>query len=269
MPVPRVAEVPEVRREGQWLLLDLRGGMVDVPPEVYLRQFRDTPANDLDALAELCRLGLVRSLNTAHPYGDLPISQGEQWERALAELAAVLWPGQECWHGDERERDEVWRRHAGAFPVHVAEVAYRVRAMQRATDHVLAWQLGEPVERAWRDCADESEAWRNFTSVTGAALRDFHVRVYVEAGRHPAEEFNIGDVYTTLYSAATLQLVNDISSEETFRRCANETCGRPFVRQLGRADYGHYRSEGVRFCSKWCARAQVQREYRRRKRNGG
>jgi hypothetical protein len=140
-----------------------------------------------------------------------------------------------------------------------------VRLVQRSVEHLLAWRSGEPVEKAWRDCTNAWDAWRQFTTVTGAALKDFHVRVYVETGHQPSEEYNIGDVYTTLYSVAMLQLVNDLSADETFRTCANETCRRTFIRQLGRSRY-YSRSEGVRYCTRTCANQQTQRDYYRRKR---
>jgi predicted RNA-binding Zn ribbon-like protein len=94
----------------------------------------------------------------------------------------------------------------------------------------------------------------------GFGTTGLHVRVYVETSR-----FNIGEVDTTLYSAAMLQLVNDLTTDETFRTCANETCQRTFIRQLGRSRY-YNRSEGVRYCSRTCANQQTQREYYRRKR---
>jgi hypothetical protein len=107
-----------------------------------------------------------------------------------------------------------------------------------------------------------------FTDVTGAALRNFHVRVSVDTRHEPAEDWNIGDVFTTLYSVAMLQLVNDLAENLIYRKCANEVCRRPFVRQRGRAKYGGNRMRGVMYCSNTCARAQYQREKRRRDRAG-
>jgi len=263
VPIPRVSGIREVRRDGQWLLLVLHGERVEVPPEVYLRQFRDTPAGDLDALADLCKLGPIRTLNTAQPYADLPLSTDEQWHDLLRQASFG-------WHGDERKRHEVWGRHHGAtFPVHAAEVALRVRLLQATTTHLLAYLAGEPVTQAWPDCDDDLDAWNRFTEVTDAALRDFHVHVRVDIEtRRPSgrPELRAGEVYTTLYGVAMLQLVNDLAAGEPVRVCANQTCQRPFMRQLGRSSSGGHRKRGTLYCSNTCARAQSQREKRRRDR---
>jgi hypothetical protein len=256
-----------VQRDGMWFLLGLGGDLVDVPQEVYLREFRDTPAADLDALQQLCSLGKIRPLGSHDEhYGDLPIIDRGVWNEVLRDTSSGLF-GQPWHDGDGSEREAVWRRNPRFFPVHAAEVALRVRAVQRATDHVLAYRAGEPVAPVWRNCTDEVSAWRQFTDITGAALRDFRVRVEVDTGRRPAEEFTIGAVYPTLYSVAVLQLVNDLAEGLPVIHCANETCRRPFVRQRGRAKYRDNRTRGVMYCSNTCARAQYQREKRRRDRN--
>jgi len=269
VPVPRVPVVRDVQRDGPWLLLVCPPGYeyVEVPPEVYLRQFRDTPVDDLDALAELCKLGeMTRSFR---PYADLEPKDDEQWRTMIARFSFKTGF---YWSGDEEERDEVWRRHfdaaLGFRPVHAAEVALRVRLMRRATDHSLAYLAGDPLAPAWPDCKDDLNAWNRFVTVTGAALRDFQVRVDVEVvGQSPrADDLQVGEVETTSYSAGMLQLVNDLAANETVRHCANEACGRPYVRQLGRSTYGGYRREGTRYCTNNCARAQYQREKRRRDR---
>lgn len=68
------------------------------------------------------------------------------------------------------------------------------------------------------------------------------------------------------YYICCLELFNHIAEEATYRTCANEPCGRLFVRQYGGAEQGQHRTSGVKFCTPGCARAQAQREYRRRKR---
>lgn len=71
-------------------------------------------------------------------------------------------------------------------------------------------------------------------------------------------EDDAGDV--SLYSLCCLELHNHVVARATYRRCANETCGRIFVPSDGG------RRRGVLYCSRACARAQAQREFRRRRR---
>jgi hypothetical protein len=70
-----------------------------------------------------------------------------------------------------------------------------------------------------------------------------------------------------LVSVCALELFNHIAETATYRPCANETCGRLFVRQEGRAQAGQHRKKRVAFCSQRCLRQQKQREYRRREKD--
>ncbi|MEE8600288.1 hypothetical protein [Euzebya tangerina] len=63
------------------------------------------------------------------------------------------------------------------------------------------------------------------------------------------------------------QLLRFASHGTPARRCQNETCGRFFGHQQGRAEKGHNRSVGVKYCTPRCARAQASREWRRRQRD--
>lgn len=72
----------------------------------------------------------------------------------------------------------------------------------------------------------------------------------------------------TVYTVCALQIVNDLHEGATTQVCQNESCGRTFTKQRGRGSYGVHRTKGVMYCSKECAKAQAQRELRRRRRKG-
>jgi hypothetical protein len=74
-----------------------------------------------------------------------------------------------------------------------------------------------------------------------------------------------------LFDALNLQLFNDIAAGSEYRRCRNETCRRWFtVVPKGQLPPGGFDGAmrvwaEAMYCSNLCARAQAQREYRRRK----
>jgi hypothetical protein len=141
--------------------------------------------------------------------------------------------------------------------------------VRACTEHVLAYRDGRPLREVW-DCEDDRDAWLRFTNMTDPALRDFHIRVTIPSDR--SELFDAALGRATLYSVAMLQMINDLAEEVPYLTCANETCHRLFARQRGRTEYGGHRMQGVLYCSNTCARAQYQREKRRRDRvarNGG
>jgi hypothetical protein len=105
-----------------------------------------------------------------------------------------------------------------------------------------------------------SQSWLWFDSLLNAALLPYHAHVQF----YPGGTLTGAQPMPTLYQACALQLYNYISEAVPFAICANERCGKLFTRQRGRARYGHNRSTGVRFCSHSCAKAQGERERRRR-----
>lgn len=101
------------------------------------------------------------------------------------------------------------------------------------------------------------EAFTFLVDVINGALRDVSARLLTEA------DFRVGG---NVFVATVAQMFNHIAEDATYKVCANETCQRTFVHQVdGTSMYGQYRGSGVRYCSNRCAKAQAQREYRRRR----
>ncbi len=91
-----------------------------------------------------------------------------------------------------------------------------------------------------------------------------HLRTFRDVREQPIAPWgNRLDVW----EVCCLELFNHIVEGARYRTCANEPCSRLFVRQEGRALHGQHRTRGVKYCSSECARAQAQRDYRRRKRD--
>jgi hypothetical protein len=117
------------------------------------------------------------------------------------------------------------------------------------------WESPSPAPQSGDDARDRLAIGLN------VALKPFQVHVVIEpGGSEPGTDF------APLISVVCLQLANDIIEKARYTRCRNEQCGRLFSRQRGRAKAGQYRTVGVDFCSRSCALAQSQRDWRRRKR---
>lgn len=257
-PVPRpVVDVPDtVLRAGEWLVFqstDWRGTYRELPAEIYLRDAKDLDVSDLDAIASFVRQH-GRIAPSVDLDRDLPGGSGVEIMRQAARAGRRY----------ERTVDDV---RGGALRVHVDEVVYRLRVLRVLTDHALAYVRGDYEHEAWPDHAEwpagldrDAMAWQHFTNYANAALREFHVRVWADAGD---PDFNIGAPRPAVYEAAVLQLVNDLIEEVDYRPCAH--CGRIFARQVGRSTQ-RSRRQGVMYCSPECGRAAAVKAYRERKR---
>lgn len=155
------------------------------------------------------------------------------------------------------------------------------------SDLVTAWRwISEDLDPpSWRcpiwtdppngedDGPPESKEDAAFFLATGLdlALSPFRPRVFIpaEPGKRPrfAPKQPFSEEIPAFFLCC-LELFNHIAEQANYKHCRNETCGRLFVKQLGRSTHGQHRKRGVKYCSAECAKAQAQREYRRRRARG-
>lgn len=151
---------------------------------------------------------------------------------------------------------------------------WTLRYLRILVRHWIAAVEDADISAAWAaeglKIGNEQATWHGWSNLLSSFLTPFHVRVQVVV---PGAE-QPPPPWVTLDQALALQLSNAISEDLPLRRCANETCGRAYVRQQGRARYAAdnrslHHTTGTRYCSHNCAKAQSERERRRRRAEDG
>lgn len=223
---------------GEWLSYDPPTDLRDMPPELHLRGLLDLPLDDAEAV--------VGFLDT---YG------------VIGRPEPSLLP----WTADVPDSPLSDRL------IHVGEAVLYLATARALVRHWLAYLEGTPLAEAWGSFGvlHDEQAWTYFVECLNGGLSAFTVRVerpFPELADH-GDHYVQGRPRAGLYSALCLQLLNQIVEDLPVRRCQNETCRRAFVRQVGGAKHGQYRTEGtLLYCQPSCANSQWQRENRRRKR---
>lgn len=136
--------------------------------------------------------------------------------------------------------------------VHPCELEARVSILVAVHEVVNHWR-GRPGRGGDEDIFEH--LGDEFLDSMNRALTPFAPKVSL-SGWSDSERPHVANV-------AALQVANDIVKQLDEYTCQNETCGRQFTQQRGTAEFGQYRTKGVMYCSKSCAKAQNARNFRR------
>ncbi|NEA60379.1 hypothetical protein G3I60_41010 [Streptomyces sp. SID13666] len=255
-----------VRVRGDWILWtpvlwDDRQ-LVELPEDFYLRELMQLDPHDLEGAAEMMRTyGTLSSMD----HDDLYVDSEDVYE----ELQTIPEAG-----GDDQPHP---------FGIHRDLVRIHLQTAQEAITTWLACRRAGGLEELVKphitpenlagvqaQNPDHDPPWPPSLEYLEALLIDSQISSLQHVLNAALSRFSIGignlsDRSPTIVSVAFLQLYNHLVEGATVRHCANEPCGRAFVRQRGRAEYGQHRTTGIKYCTRECARAQAQRALRRRR----
>ncbi len=225
-----------------------RLGRVELPRDFVLQEVLEAPEDDA---------GLLEFMRQWGPLTDLAPGKS-------------LMNGQYVVGVRQRTAAEHPDRRAEML-VPMDEARYYLRLLRALVEHVILLRSGnEDVDGAWLlngfHPDNTRQAWFWWQGHMTAALHPFRMHVLLR----PGDDSDIAVMLPqpNLFNAAVLQLTQYLGQQGPIARCANEKCQRLFtVQRTGerrRKYQGTEHTSGVRYHHRDCAKAQAERERRRR-----
>ena len=264
------------------------------PPlgEIYLRLAEvdlDEPTEILDFANTYDKLNVFEACSPYHPSFDIPWSQREQRvvDKARREFGEVMFRDDpkgfatpEDWAENDFDSESVVGFAMAARTLRDGLRGWQLLRgdidyddVEGETDDYRRSHDRETGTRRERRSSHQLAALDSLISLFDAALKPFHPGISIDHttfGTRGEAEITLVPSHERqgldLYSICALELYRHVAENADYSVCHNETCERLFVRQVGRAKFGQHRTRGVLYCTPSCARAQAQREYRRRAR---
>jgi len=270
LPPPPLRPLPSAEVRGDWIGWRIASGhardLVELPADFYLRELMELDPGDLEGVAELCR-----SYGKPFGWGFSEVNIESYDHTEYDRIKAIP-------EGGHAEGDPLWVHgyHKDYVRLHLEIAQGAIRTWIALQTEGGVEELVEPgvtddeLRRIQEENADAGELWPADLDNLRKLLIDTRIDEFKETLNAALREYSVGigdlsEKDSTIYSCSFLQLYNHMAEESVFRRCASETCRCVFVRQRGRAKFDQHRTEGVLYCSRECARAQAQRQLRRRR----
>ena len=230
----------------------------ELPEEWVLRGLADCDLDDDQAVADLLRTSGV----IARPYFDpasVPADRRDRLAPSGPDAKYGWWQNR----GDGRLEDARWW-------LKTARALARIWATASSGQESLGVWANEGFVGLSFNARRQPEVddhWMQFVLALNLGLDAFQAHAgYAATVGSATVQFGVPRV--DLYSAACRQVFNFVVRDEHPRACQNETCDRTFVRQLGGANHGQYRTKGnLKYCTPQCNHQQRSREHRRRQKS--